>query len=56
MKKDIHYNQVELYNKLILKGYNFFTGVPDSSLKNFINKINKFQNIIATHEYYLVFV
>ena len=30
-----------LYNKLIDEGYNFFTGVPDSTLKDFQNDIIK---------------
>ena len=38
--------------KLIDDGYNFFTGVPDSGLKPFINEIIKsdVQHIIATYE------
>lgn len=34
------------------RGYNFFTGVPDSLLKNFIYDLeqSKEQHIIATHE------
>ena len=33
-------------------GYNFFTGVPDSLLKSFQEKLYKssYENIIATHE------
>ncbi len=50
MRKDIHYNQIELYDELISEGYNFFTGVPDSCLKDFINKIDSSNNVIATHE------
>jgi len=50
MRKDIQYNQIELYDTLISSGYNFFTGVPDSCLKKFINKIDILKNIIATHE------
>lgn len=50
MRKDIHYNQIKLYDELVSDGYNFFTGVPDSCLKGFIDKIEGFDNIIATHE------
>lgn len=50
MRKDIHHNQIDLYNKIVSEGCNFFTGVPDSCLKEFINKIDGFENIIATHE------
>jgi len=50
MKKNILYNQIKLYNSIISEGYNFFTGVPDSCLKKFINEIKNFENIIATHE------
>lgn len=41
-----------LYNKLIDEGYNFFTGVPDSTLKDFQNDIIKsnYEHIIATNE------
>ena len=51
MRDDIHYNdQVELYHGLISSGYNFFTGVPDSGLKRFINSIDIFPNVAAAHE------
>jgi phosphonopyruvate decarboxylase len=42
----------ELFDTLTEEGYNFFTGVPDSALKTFQNKIisSEFDNIIATHE------
>jgi len=50
MRKDIRYNQVDLYYEIISEGYNFFTGVPDSGLKEFIKSIDGFENIIATHE------
>jgi len=33
--------QESLFKFLISDGYNFFTGVPDSSLKTFINLINE---------------
>ena len=41
-----------LFNKLENKGYNFFTGVPDSALKVFQNDIisSNYENIIATNE------
>lgn len=41
-----------LFTKLVDKGYNFFTGVPDSALKAFQNDIisSEYDNIIATHE------
>jgi len=42
----------DLYENIIKKGYNFFSGVPDSGLKQFQNQIlqSEFDNIIATHE------
>ena len=41
-----------LFDTLVENGYDFFTGVPDSALKTFQNKIieSDFENIIATHE------
>ena len=41
-----------LFENLVNDGYNFFTGVPDSGLKPFINDIieSDFQHIIATNE------
>ena len=41
-----------LYNHLLSEGYNFFTGVPDSGLKDFQNSIiqGEYENVIATHE------
>lgn len=41
-----------LYQRLIKEGYDFFTGVPDSALKDFQNSIieSGMPNIIATHE------
>ena len=41
-----------LFNKLVDKGYDFFTGVPDSALKKLQNDIidSGLPNIIATHE------
>ena len=41
-----------LFEKLINKGYNFFTGVPDSALKPFQNSIleSSFEHVIATNE------
>jgi len=41
-----------LYEEVLKRGYNFFTGVPDSLLKDFQNKIteSKYENVIATHE------
>ena len=50
MKKDIHYNQDILFNNILEMGYTFFTGVPDSLLKVFINNIKKCDNIVATNE------
>jgi len=45
-------NQDLLFKMLISSGYNFFVGVPDSSLKVFQKNIinSNFKNIIATHE------
>lgn len=43
----------EVFEEVIKRGYSFFTGVPDSTLKIFQNKISyssSFTNIIATHE------
>ena len=42
----------EVYGHVVSRGYNFFTGVPDSLLKSFQNRISEseYQNIIATHE------
>jgi len=42
----------ELFEKLVKEGYNFFTGVPDSVLKSFQDKVilSDFENIVATHE------
>ena len=42
----------KLFEKLVNDGYNFFTGVPDSGLKPFINNIieSDFKHIIATNE------
>ena len=42
----------ELYEEVIKRGCNFFTGVPDSLLKAFQNDIiqSEYENIIATHE------
>ena len=39
----------KLFEKLVNDGYNFFTGVPDSGLKPFINDIieSNFKHIIA---------
>ena len=41
-----------LFEKLMSDGYNFFTGVPDSGLKPFINDIisSDLEHIIATNE------
>jgi len=41
-----------LFKKLVSKGYNFFTGVPDSALKPFQNAIleSNFEHVIATNE------
>lgn len=42
----------DLYQEVISRGCNFFTGVPDSLLKKFQNDIinSDYENIIATHE------
>ena len=42
----------ELFYHLRSQGYNFFTGVPDSALKNFQDALEEsyVPNIIATHE------
>jgi len=46
MKLSIHKNdQKLLFNKLIDDGYDFFTGVPDSTLKDFISLINESSDI-----------
>jgi phosphonopyruvate decarboxylase len=53
MKKNICSKHLNLlFNCLMKKNYNFFTGVPDSSLKSFTKEINNHSlpNIIATHE------
>jgi len=41
-----------IFSYLVENGYDFFTGVPDSGLKEFQNNIinSKFDNIIATNE------
>ena len=41
-----------LFEELVSKGYNFFTGVPDSALKPFQNSIleSDFEHVIATNE------
>jgi phosphonopyruvate decarboxylase len=41
-----------IFEHIIAQGYNFFTGVPDSGLKEFQNSIEKsvHPHIIATHE------
>ena len=41
-----------LFATLQRKGYNFFTGVPDSTLKKFQDDINNsgIENVVATHE------
>ena len=45
-------NQLQLFNELVLDGYDFFTGVPDSCLKNFIQYVDSscFQHVGATWE------
>ena len=45
-------DQALLFNSLIKLGVNFFTGVPDSTLKQFIYNINLYEypHIIAVHE------
>ena len=42
----------KLFAQLVDQGYSFFTGVPDSALKELQNDIAQsgFTNIIATHE------
>ena len=42
----------KLFNKLISEGYDFFTGVPDSALKPFLNSIieSPYEHVIATNE------
>ena len=41
-----------LFENIKNLGYNFFTGVPDSALKDFQNDIlkSKFEHVIATNE------
>jgi len=53
MKLSIHKNDQEsLFYKFIADGYNFFTGVPDSTLKEFISLINNsnIEHVRATWE------
>ena len=53
MKKIIDINQSKsLFNKLVEEGFDFFTGVPDSTLKSFIRDIDKssITHVLATHE------
>ena len=53
MKRNIQDSeQTNLFHRLISEGYNFFVGVPDSSLKEFISLINKSnqKHISATWE------
>tara|TARA_R110002020_G_scaffold241567_5_gene454777 strand:+ start:2821 stop:3216 length:396 start_codon:yes stop_codon:yes gene_type:complete len=42
----------DLFNRLVNDGYNMFTGVPDSGLKNFQNKIlsSNFVHVPAVNE------
>jgi phosphonopyruvate decarboxylase len=42
----------KIFEYLIKEGYDFFTGVPDSALKDLQNSINEsgYPNIIATNE------
>jgi len=42
----------DLFNILVEKGYDFFTGVPDSALKKFQNDIlnSELPHVAATHE------
>lgn len=41
-----------LFNRLVSEGYNFFTGVPDSKLREFQDAIlgSSFKHIVATNE------
>ena len=50
------HNTEELYEHVVGLGYNFFTGVPDSLLKNFQGKMleGPHKNIIAAHESHAV--
>jgi phosphonopyruvate decarboxylase len=43
---------LDMFDDLVEQGYNFFTGVPDSGLKKFQNKIieSDFVHIPAVHE------
>ena len=43
---------MDFHQQAINKGYNFFTGVPDSALKPFQNSIleSNFEHVIATNE------
>ena len=53
MKKIINTSQSKgLFNEIVEQGYNFFTGVPDSTLKLFIKEIDNsgFVHITSTHE------
>lgn len=45
-----------IYDFLIKEGYNFFTGVPDSALKDLQNKIidSGYPHIVATNEAHAV--
>jgi len=42
----------EVYDYVLEQGYEYFTGVPDSLLKEFQNSISKskHKNVVATHE------
>jgi phosphonopyruvate decarboxylase len=42
----------KLFERLVLLGYNFFTGVPDSTLKSFQDKVieSDFCHVPAVHE------
>lgn len=43
--------QVDLYSRLCSEGYNFFTGVPDSCLKEFCKRLESEEShIVATWE------
>ena len=46
----------DIYEDVVSKGYNFFTGVPDSLLKSFQEKVDasEYENIIAAHESHAV--
>ncbi len=53
IKKNIYNNEHDsFFNDIILEGYDFFVGVPDSTLKDIVKMIegSALPHIVATHE------